>query len=307
MTAIGVNTKTYPNAIGTDPMTRHHLLTGSNNGDRWLFDTAFPWCWPGGDDPFSRPAAGAPANNSAIRDISEHANGRFVLGSGSAPTYAGGGFDFSGCTALNSNAYVEAPAAVSADLYASQTGSGNQYYLMWGWFKLPAEADWVTESNVVVNLIEIGGYNGTNDLASVAMAAQQISGRRSFRHQMKTATTVTQAQQMPSFGEIALVAFFRDALGAAAMVRTSAAQYFTPRQATSAPGDYSALNPKWGIGSFWTDAATHPSKNNARKFRLYGGGVENLVRSGRAAVDVLNAEWDAQHHEHGAIGAGRWS
>lgn len=147
-------TSSISNNPNLETLKRDQLLAGDNAGVRFLFDTAFGFSYAGG----------LPADGSKIVDVSEHADGSFVLSSGQAVGYNGNGFDLSTLTAITGitgQAHVLAPAAVWGDIAADQN------FLFCTYMRLPAEVDWNSEASLLAFFASGGhdnGYNAVPDL-----------------------------------------------------------------------------------------------------------------------------------------------
>lgn len=269
---------------------RDALLTGSNGGVRFLFDTAFGWCYPGG--PLTgRAAAGAPANGAAIGDISEHANGSFALAAGQAVAYAGGGFDFSTLTAAGGSSdplrlnHIKGPGSVWAGIQAAQ-----QFAVM-AYLKLPTALDWTTVTDIFpIFASSAGGYLGEADPLTLNFAnGGLVQARRQTSIGVKDQLEVSAALH---HGLNTQILFWRTATETGLRLKSTAGTtLITGAAGALNTADSSALQPRFGIpGPFTT--FTFASHRTARNFRLYRGGIENLALSARApAVAIGDADW----------------
>lgn len=277
--------------VSADPtlatLYRDPLMTGApNDGVRFIADTAFGFCYPGG--PLAgRPAAAAPANQAVIYDAAERANGKFVKVSGQTIGYAGGGFDFSALTDRGS--YLEVPASVAADLWNAYNGT-SQRYLICGYFKLPSFANWNTSANAAP-LFSFAALNASTESPDVVTVAQTNGGQLTSLRQTAGSTLAYTAVTPPAYDALAQVAFWRNAAGVGVTVKVGSTRATTMGAAASANTEnFSAQTGQFGIGTaYWQPALS--GQTSARNFRLYRLFVENLARSGRDPLTVLDADW----------------
>lgn len=269
---------------GLQKLRRDPLLSGDNDGVRFLFDAAFPWCYAGG----------APANGALVRDIAEKADGQFVLSSGQTVGFSGNGFDFSTLTiaenAVGDENHVKAPASVWADIAAQQ------YFLFCIYVKMPVESDFNTSSGIYpffASSNSDAGFQSVADPLTVAQRYQSGLKRIDFRRQ----TGINAASQLTvdptnHYGKFCQIAYWRNASGAGARVKSSGGTTST----TGAVGDnnsenISACEPRFGSVAPFTFYAGEAHRK-ARNYRLYRGFIENLARSGRDPQAVLDADYD---------------
>lgn len=263
-------------------LNRDAYINGSVDGVNFLFDTTFPFSYPGGNY-IGRPAAGAPANGALIADIAEKGNGSFVKDAATM-TYAGGGFDFS---ALNNNnsCYVAATNSTLSNIFASQ------YYMIFMYIKLPTLANWNTSGSIspfftttlsyyVVD-VDLGVFCFTNSPA--------LQVRRQTAVGAQTPITIDNSSTLPlstHYGLMAQVAFWRTASETGIRVKSSGGTSLV----TAASGSANSANFSSNIPRF--GPATNPfGSTMTRQYRIYRGGIENLAISGRNPVTVLDADW----------------
>ncbi len=264
-------------------LNRDSYINGSATGINFLFDTTFPFSYPGGNY-VGRSAAGAPANGALITDIAERGNGSFVKDAATM-TYAGGGFDFSALSSSNS-CFSSGTSSTLSNIFASQ------YYMIFMYIKLPTLANWNTSGSVspfftstlsyyVVD-VDIGIFCFTNSPA--------LQFRRQTAVGAQTPITIdgssTPSALSVHYGLMAQVAFWRNASGTGIRVKSSGGtSLVTAASGSSNSANFSATTPRFG-------PATNPfGSNMGRQYRIYRGGIENLAISGRDPVTVLDADW----------------
>lgn len=263
---------------------RDALLDGSNDGVRFLFDTAFGFSYPGG--PLAgRAAAGAPANGAVIGDISEHANGSFINEASQVIGYAGAGFDFSTMTSTvaQSHNQVRGPAAV---------WGADQRFCVFSYMRLPTLADWNVSTSIFPVFIGSDlGYQTAPDPVTIAFANGGLINAR--RQTALNAADQTSVLGTSHYGLMAQVAAWRTTNNNFVLRVKSAAGSVSSfiASATANALDCSAVTPRFGVGKGFTDYGINTSQRTARNFRLYRGGIENLALSGRDPVAVLDADW----------------
>ena len=272
------------------------LLIGGNGGVRFLYDFSYPWSYPGGEDPYNRPAAGPPADGAVVRDVTGNADG--VIRKAGSLGYAGGGIDLSVATGRDN--YLEIPASVNAGLFADQEWV-EAHYFMW-----PDSSLWTGHSGSVYAPVfnssgtdanPIGFYGstpervwmGVQNTGTVQAVFQQVIG--------STAGTSYKALLMGSSGanthrgRLTQVAAWRlDDGTIAARLRSTAGTTLLTGTATKNTSDYSTSRDKVGVTnvSQWEDSGLDLS---ASPFRLYRGFIEDLSVSGRDPVAVLDADY----------------
>jgi len=267
---------------------RDQVLANSNDGVRFLADTAFPYSYPGGAIS-GRPAAGAPANQALIQDASDHANGLFQKSATQTIGYAGNMFDFSTMTATTGSTVdelcnIKATASVWADINASQ------YFMVVAYMRLPNSTDWNSSATIYPFFCSsVGGYTAAADPITLAMtSAGAIDARRQTA--IGAATTIT-ASAVSHYGRIAQVAFWRNAAGTGVWIKSSAGATLTTGAAGSNnSADISACTPMFGSVNPFTDYST-AAHRTARNYRLGRVMIENLAQSGRDPAAVLDADY----------------
>ncbi|AYO78308.1 hypothetical protein [Sphingobium yanoikuyae] len=276
-----------------------------NDGVRFLFDTAFPWCYPGGD-PVGRPAAGNPADGAIIYDMTEHANGVFdqrVSSGGALASYAGGGFDLTGSTnplaggsgTTISTKGVLIPASVLADIHGAFSGASQQYLIAM-YVKLATKANMNNAEAGIVTIASDDAYNAAPSLMNLCFQlgdanVGKIQARRQTGAGTVESTMIVQAHD-DDFATVCQLAVWRNAAGQGLLLRSLTSGQ-PAKTATAAVGanntqDFSAK--KFGMGR--TGAFSTNNNNLFNGFRLYRGFVENLARSGRDPLTLLNADYE---------------
>ncbi|MGE4321914.1 MAG: hypothetical protein AB7E60_02670, partial [Sphingobium sp.] len=289
MTLIGVPTIKAP-GIASDPSRpfpiRDPLLRDvQNSGVRFLFDLAFPWCYPGGD-PDGRPAPTAPVNGALVYDMSEHADGSVSIG-GSDPgaiTYAGGGFDLTNSSTSGSvDAGVVAPASVLADIWAPYNGA-SQRFLVSGFVKLPTAANWDSGSGLI-SFVADKQYNNSASLLVLAFT-RGAPGAIQFRRQ--TAAGVAQTvgdvvAEAEDFGTVCQFGAWRNADSQGLMLKSLTsgrpAKVVTTDAGVNNTVDFSANTLVFGRPAAWP-GETNGIYSQFSGVRIQRGAVENLARSG---------------------------
>lgn len=276
---------------------RDALLTGAaNNGVRFIADLSFGYCYPGGAFE-GRPSPSSPANNAVVYDVADTANGSVKLISGNTINYSGGGFDFGSITKKDN--YLEIPASVAADIYTSY-GGASQQFLACMYIKLPTSANWNTSSSVLPMLHFAGTgtatYQNTSDLVAIAQGANgTLQGRRQTG--AGAASTASITLDSGDYGLVTQVAYWRNASGVGIRIKNSNGTKIT----TAAVGsnntqDFSGKTGIAGVsGGFWAvdgnNVLNGAGQTGAKNFRLYRLFVENLARSGRSPLTVLDADY----------------
>jgi hypothetical protein len=283
----------------TDPTLatypRDPLIYGDNGGVRFVADLGFGLSYPGGLAA-SRPAPAAPVNGAVVYDVAKRANARAVVATGQTVGYAGGGFDFSALT--NEGSYLEVPAAVAADI-ATAVGGKKQRFLVCLYVRLPTLAQWSNEGVPAPFLCHTLAQDGYAAEADLVMVGQLGTGRIRSRRQTAGAGSATEEiiVDVPAAaaGTVAQVAYWRDDAGQALRVRTVAGTVIgTAALGADNTGDFSAKKGVVGVGpSHWAYfngfIGTHATAKNWRLFRCW---YENLARSLRDPVEVLDADYE---------------
>lgn len=274
------------NTVTTDPnarmLVRDALLNGSNDGIRFLQDFGHRYSWP---------ETAAPVNGSVIRDVSEHADGAFVLPSGQAVTLSGNGVDFSPLT--NNPTEIEVPASVASDIW----DSADQYFLVALYLKLPLESEWPISGVlpfVCWTLTNSGYLTPEIDLLTMGMWSSNGNKYLAARRQTAGGATVDATHFILTsghFGQIGQLAFWRNAAGQGIRWKDAIGELSASNAANSNnTGDFSAKTGHIGAPeTLWNLAnAGHQASSN---FKLYRSFVENLERSGRDPEEVLDADF----------------
>ncbi len=286
---------------------RDPLLAGHNDGVRFLWDAAFPWCFPGGN--FNgRPAAGPPAADVIIRDISEHADGAFRKLAAGTVGYGGGGFELK--TLTGRHGYVEIPAAVNADIWnpapaGAAVVGGSQLWLECLYLFMPDPRLWTgVQANSFAPVIQTSGTDAapTQYYASTPEKAWVgIKGDGAIVANFQTAiganSTVNYASSViPHVGRLTQLGTLRNGPGPTQSALTLKSTAGRTTSGASAGGvaanvdSYAASKTKMGVGptAIWPGAGLDLSQT---PFRIYRGFIENLARSGRNPFTVLDDDW----------------
>ena len=262
-------------------LERDQLLSGDNNGVKFLFDMAFPFSYSGG----------TPVNGSTVADVSETTTPATVsLQSGETLSYAGGGFDQAAWT--KGGNCLSMPASVAANIWATT----NQYFIVCLYLKLPTLAHWNTSASVAAMLQWSNtSYLSGSDL--LVIGQQSSNSQITFRRQ-KAAASVDIIAIIPhasDYGSVVQLAFWRDATGQYARFKSANGTVLgSAAVGTNNTQNFSALTGKIGNKSDLTNSegvTLQTGMTNAYKSRLYRGFVENLETSGRSAATVLDADY----------------
>lgn len=265
------------------PILQHDsLLEGANGGVPWLFDLASTYGYP---------AQANPANGQLVQNMNASGNNASViLQAGNTVNYLGHGFDFTGVTEIGN--YVSGPVAAPASIW----GSANQYFIVCLYWKLPTSGNW----NTAAAIHEIFKFAVTTYLsgAELVLMAEQDDGAITFRRQT-AAATVTTLDVMPNaldYGSFAQIAFWRTASGQFARIKSANG---TVTQSTTSGSNntqnFSSLIPQVGVARGFKGAADgatmSAAQQNAAKYRVYRGWIENSVVSGRDPLTVLDQDY----------------
>jgi len=277
---------------------RDPLIYGATNeGIRFIADLGFGYCYPGGALS-GRPAASAPANAAVVYDASDTANGIVRVAAGDSVAYAGGGFNFG--TVTKQGNYLEIPESVAADIYTVY-GGNSQQFMVCAYIKMPSSANWNTNASLATMLQFAGAgtatYQNTSDLVLLAQGTGgTLQARRQTAAGTITATSITMGAG--DYGLITQVAFWRNASGVGLRIKNSnGTQVVTGVAGSNNTQDFSAKTGQVGVsGGFWAvdgnQTLIGSGQTAAKNFRLYRVFVENLARSGRDPVTVLDADYE---------------
>lgn len=299
MAFTGVPTITAPGIpedVSRSLPARDASLVGvANDGVRFMADAAFPWCYPGG--PLDgRPAAGTPTNGAVIYDMAEQADGSFALPA-SGVTYAGGGFDFTNSTALTGSRDVGIimPASVLADLWTAY-GGASQQFLFSMWVKLPTLANW----NASASLLSMAGDLPLTAQPSLFIVTQRSGGVIDVRRQVSSGTSDTGnplviTPASGDYGSVVQIGVWRTASQQGLRLRSANGIRLT----TAAAGAANTQNFSGNTfcvgrnGASYAGASPTTTLTALSGFRVYRTMMENLARSGRDPVAVLDAAYTA--------------
>lgn len=277
------------------------LSGGINSSVRFMFDLAFPWSYPGGS-PIGRPNAADPVDAAVIYDMSERSNGAMIEPAGTV-TYSGGGFDFTNCQALSTGAQrnngIIMPASVLSDIWTSY-GGNSQYYLFSAFVKLPTLANW----NAAATLLSFAGDAAYTSVPSIFTMAQLSAAGGGpgiqVRRQVAAATydTTNQLTLTPAsadYGSVVQIAHWRNASGQFLRLKSANGTILITRAIGSAnTQDFSANSFCVGRNGVAFGGASSTAVLSALSgFRVYRAFMENLARSLRDPVAVLDAEYAA--------------
>lgn len=273
---------TYPVSI-TDtsiPITpRDELITGANDGVRFLFDLANEYSY----------VSGTPSNGKAVRDLADISSAGSIANPDASVVAGGGGIDFTSISSGNKG--IKLPAAVLDDLFEDQE------YLVCSYVKMPLLADWPAVSSGlsgtwITATDGTSSYVDSPELALVCCSLTQVGGVTMRR---QTAINVHAALSLTGCtihaGLLTQISFWRTASATGFRFKSAGGtSVVTGAAGAKNAADFSAKTLNFGpFGSFGYGASVANWKNGQR---LYRGFVENLHRSLRDPVTVLNADYD---------------
>ena len=274
-------------APGLGTLVRDPLLQGvANDGVRFIADLAFPYSYPGGAL-FGRPAAAPPSDQAAVFDVADHAAGKVVKAAGQTVGYAGGGFDYSTLTARAS--YLEIPAAIADDIWTAYAGASQQF-LACLYVRLPALADWNANANLAP-FIQFANSRYVEDVDIFTLGQTNIPTILMSRQTAGATVQSLSVNPTGHYGLVAQLAVWRTASECGLRLKSSAGTVVATAAAGSAnSGNFSGNVGKVGLGGgFWQNPLG--TQATAVRWRLYRVFVENLARSGRAPLSVLDADY----------------
>ncbi|MGE4323553.1 MAG: hypothetical protein AB7E60_11055 [Sphingobium sp.] len=271
---------------------RDPMLKGvANAGVRYMFDLAFPFCYPGGP-PIGRPAAGDPAPDIPIYDVNESADGIYRRGSAeSVITYAGGGFDFSASQIVGGlSAGVAVPSAVMADIWAP-FGGKSQRFMIVAWLKLPSLADW-NSAGAIMTVIGDASYVSAPSLLVINFRQGGLIDARRQTGAGQIDGQVIVTPDPDDYGSVVQIAAWRNDAGQGFRLRSANG---TILQSTAVGADnsenFSANDYYFGRSTAFLGQGSDVV-SGVNGLRFYRGWIENLARSGRNPVAVLDADYD---------------
>lgn len=283
--------------LGFSKAPRDPLVEGDSDGVRFIWDLAFPYSYPGGPKP--RSAAGNPANGALIYSAATKGNdsaltASVVLQSGQTLTYAGGGFDFNSLT--TGPDYIEGPGDFITDITTTVNGA-TQRYLACMYLKVPASGDWNTYAGTVMTLLSFAnsGSNYTNSAELFMIDESVNNGKRFEARRQNSAGTIDGIMSLDptsaNYGLLGQLAFYRTASLCGFRLRTvNGIILVTAAVGSNNSVSLTGLKSKWGITPAFA-RTTLSDHGTAKNFRIYRGFLENLARSQRDPVAVLDADW----------------
>lgn len=267
------------------------LLSGDDGGVKFLFDFPSSIGWPSQAAPVNGTAT---ANLATTAGLMELGDGSWNIAAGQAPTFAGGGVDFSGAT-LDPIALV-GPAGALQSIY----DAANDYFLMGCYIRLPSAADWNTVATIAPFFCcTSGGVGYTAPEADLITLAMSNTPGITMRRQTAgaTAAQINVTSSMANFqGQVCQIGAWRNAAGIGLRLKSSLGE----QSATAVVGannaeDFSTKQPRWGVpdsfNTLQTGSGNATSHRATHKTRLYRGWIEDLTQSGRNPLTVLDADW----------------
>lgn len=265
--------------------------TPTADGVRFLFDTAYSYSFGG------TPSNGAIVTN--IQDTGSVLGGYLRVPSGNTLSMGGNGIDFDGLT--KKDCAVVGPSNALASIWAA----ANQYFMVVSYVKLPTQANWMASSGILpffATGLGVEDYTDTADILTIGLT-NASGGTISARRQTVIGTIDTAATITPvaaSYGQVAQVAFWRNATEQRMQLRTAAGGIQLSSSiavGSNNSSNFSAMSPRWGMyvggfqGALDADVSANAQIYPARNSRLYRGWVEDLSASGRNPQTVLDADW----------------
>lgn len=264
------------------------LLIGASGGVSCLFDTAFPYCYPGGQKD-TRVAATAPTDGAVLTDMSTdvigHQNFTFNLKSAAgAVTYSGGGFDFSGSTTPGDE--IVSPNTALASIW-SQT---NQYFLVAMYMKLPSAANWPNDLRFFASTDDSDGLDGKSNFLSANFFIYEGSIGITFIRETSYGYGESKSWNPVSpdlCGTVVQIGYYRNASSSSWRIKNAVDSHTASR----AVGINNTDNFSTSAVRFGFPKCLNTGNGALAKPRFYRGWIEDLVVSGRDPVAVLDADW----------------
>lgn len=266
---------------------RDPLCQRDNDGVRFLFDMAFRWCY----------AEGTASASKAVKDMAEREDTQLTVRAAQSVPLVSNGLDFSGTDLPG--CYVAVKPSVMADLWTAQQ------FLVCMYLTLPSLADWAVATKALFQGSDSGqSFNGAPDIGFIGYGSGAAS--LSFRRQTAvgaTQTLVLGAGAIEAYGKFAQVAMWRTGSAFACRVKTKDLTTGTSAAAGDLnTADFSAATGGFGMPiGFWSYNGLSADELKLNNFKLHRGFIENLARSGRDPVAVLDADWERQ------VARGVWS
>lgn len=284
-----------PAPAGAAIKYRDPILAGIADKCRFLFDLDFSYSYPGGAYS-GRAAPGNPTDNQVVHDIADRAAGRHVFNTVfEAPrtTYAGGGFDFSAVTHRPFG--VQGPADAWDAMYAAP----NDYFLWFGYYRLPISSDWLRVSGVAAlfqSTPNTGFYVSNPDPLTVTTTTISAGNPRLAFHRQTAVGTVVTTLLTPTaahYGKTCQVAFWRNASGIGCHMipldDEAASVATTGAVGAENSANYSALRPCWGASGGANNNMVTDDRD-ATNYRLYRGGLFDLTGVVETPQSILLAD-----------------
>lgn len=258
------------------------LTVGANNGVRFLFDLANGFSW----------TPGVPIQGKVVNDIAQISSNAIVNTSGGTLANLGNGIDFTNSTG---RAAVTVPAGVIADLWA------DQYYILCAYYKLPLEVNFPAAGaagrHTTMFTAQSGDTDNFDNSPEIGMAAwdNAVFGRLRFSRPINNGTGTGESinidMRTPTnhAGLLVQVALYRTSVGWYARMKSSAGTTLGSNTNTNVKNTYDFSAKAYNFGPSGSMGITTTSARNG--LRLYRGFIENLQRSGRNPVTVLDDDY----------------
>lgn len=278
--AYTLNLQSASTDSGLSTAVRDAYLRGAAAGSvPFLFDTAFPFSYPGGDYN-TRAAAAAPANNAVIGNIAELGDGKVVKGTNPIG-YNGGGFDFS--TVVNDQSFIQGPTNTFAGIQSQQ------YFLISMYMLMPTLAQINTQGTIhpFFTASTLGGYQVGPDIGLICFNSSSTNAIGFRRETAVGAQSGVTASCVGHNGQLTQIAVWRNATEMGIRLKSVAGgtTIATVASGSNNTADFSALPPMFG------SVYQYNGNSMTRNYRIYRGAIENLALSGRTPATVLDADW----------------
>lgn len=260
-------------------LERDQLLSNDNDGVRFLFDLAYPFCYVGGN----------PINGSVINDIAEKSSGSVAIAAGQTLANVGNGFDFS-TLPLTTNATKINMVQSGTDVWA--TIQAAQEFIVCFYIKMPTLANFSVDANIFSIFSSSTSDVGYVDSPDPVTIAQAAGPAMSFRRQTAIGT-IDGMSVSPALhhGNITQVAFFRTASGVTARLRSDGGTTETSiASGSDNTATFSSISAKFGLSTPFNSPTSVAGHVSGRPV-LYRGFIENLALSGRDPATVLEDDY----------------
>lgn len=174
-----------------------------------------------------------------------------------------------------------------------------QNFLVCVYVTLPTEADWSTSGSAARPFFSMGNYSIAADMVTMfqfatrSLQCSRQTGPAFATGQISSAINI--ASGSPHFGQLAQVAAYRTNTGAGFVLRTAAGGLVSSVTATrgqESVQNWTGRQMKFGLtNDWWGTGALAGQDLNASNFKVFRAFIENLRRSQRDPLAVLDADW----------------